>query len=443
MTKVAILCFLTICFVYGFAQPIKEIPRITDVAKKFHETYAVNNEVNGYITFEKRREGWYVVSNKYEDYAFKPFKRELFYNIERQAYEQIEFESFDLPREFSLSDYVDDWFARYSDLHRYFGYRGWYVDVINELEGKNNLSDDELYSLARAYSTYAYNLFSNQGDDAILEKIWPLTFSVNCFSDRQVEIFAAAIERSQNAFKKLAERNPAYETMVGKIGIKYANEIVVKFHLLLTHAERHAYKMELPEHLYPDSLLQPLREALKDCPNSAILMSFGDNDFYPTLYLQQKEKLRQDVHLVNFSLLAIDQYIFRATKEQFRSPGVLISMDTNYYKNRTNEMILVESGDNPLELSQLRKLLETSHSNASKRVSIDAAYIQLANNNKPSTPIKLPLKNARYLLKNHWIILDIIENLGDRKLCLISPFFDELESLNENFEQKGKIWILK
>ncbi len=446
MQRLLFLLLLWGCFFDSFAQTGAAIPTIEEVVRRFHDAYLIDNDEDGYITFEKRKDGWFVVSNRYEKNAFVPFKKSLFYDVEQKAYKDVGFAENKIPREFKIADYVDDWSRRYFDMHRYFGYRGWYKDVINELEPKKDLSDDELNSLARAYSTYSYNLFSDQGDNAINEEIWTLSYNINCFTDEQVKIYTRLSEKAQQYFKQLYDQNPAYETTVGNIRIKYANEVVVRFHILLAHSAKHASDIQLPNDLYPDSILQPLRKILADCPEESILMSFGDNDFYPVLYLQHKEKLREDVYLLNYNLLGVDRYIFRATKQQFRSPGIEMSLDTGYYHKRMNEVIYIEDSETAIRFADIRQKLKKLPADETERATVYGNLIQLRKDKKDEKAgtINLPVNKQRYMLKNHWALFDIIENLGARKLCTAAYFQDPLlEGINDYFKQNNNVWVLQ
>ncbi len=51
------------------------------------------------------------------------------------------------------------------------------------------------------------------------------------------------------------------------------------------------------------------RNYLESCAQDAILFTFGDNDTYPLWYIQEVEKVRPDIRIINTSLLGIDWYI--------------------------------------------------------------------------------------------------------------------------------------
>jgi hypothetical protein len=75
---------------------------------------------------------------------------------------------------------------------------------------------------------------------------------------------------------------------------------------------------EITGPLYNDFFLDMARNYLSSCDSNAILFTNGDNDTYPLLYLQAAEGYRQDVMVINRSLLNVNNYINRLRENTMR-----------------------------------------------------------------------------------------------------------------------------
>jgi len=116
----------------------------------------------------------------------------------------------------------------YFDLQPYYGYPGWHKDVIGYLEEKKELTDDQPYALARAYSAYADDLIEPRStySDTALDFKLSLGEAMNSEQAQQYEVIR---EKAISLFEQLQIQNPQYETVLGEIRLKASHEYVVYY----------------------------------------------------------------------------------------------------------------------------------------------------------------------------------------------------------------------
>jgi len=417
---------------------------IEKVIMEFYKNYSFNY-FDKFVTFEKRKNNWFVVYNGIQDGELAPEEKKLFYDGKAGKFQALQLEENREYKEINIYEYLSPYDVRNFNLQPYYGYKGWYKDVIKEYENKNGLSDDELYCLGRAYSSNYMNLVSDHDGFALKKEIWKLPFSMNCLTSEQIDQFEKGYNNAINCFKKLADRNPSYETIVGKIGMKYANEVMVKYNIFLAYAAKYAEKMVLPADLYTEEQLAKARKVLETCPTNAILCSYGDNDHYPVQYLQKTKGLRKDVCFINITLLGIDRYVYRYTFPQFDALPITISVDPSFYLGRKNEMIYLLDSSNIFEMSNLKSFLQNFKPNDIPVLYTNSISLTLSNElSKNKKKLTIPLLNVKHFFKNEWILLEILENLNGRKICFPGLFYEEaFKGLNAHLEQQGDLWIFK
>ncbi len=462
MQRSIIICFCLLALAVS-GQNRNAAPKVKDVVKKFYSQYTMDplvdpNTEYPYVAFEKRQEGWYVVTQKLNKdnnhYSLEPVDKFLFYDNRFQKYKPLSFAKITHPKQVNPADYFDEYTLKNYDLHVYYGYRGWYKDVIKDLKDRKQLSEDEMNSLARAYSMYAGSLVSDQAIDALLNEVWQLPLNMNCLSPQQITRFNSLEAKAQEYFKKLENRNPQYETTVGKIGLKYANELMFQFTVLLAYANDYAMKMNLPDNLYSVEQLKAAQKNLEICPPNAILFSFGDNDYYPVHYLQHVKGIRRDVFLINYSLIGLDRYIYRATLPMYDAEGVKVSVDTSFYKGDNNDLIYIKDSSYTVQFDQVLQIIrsEIKSNGDIKTLAADHISITLSQKEAETTTTNLKIteginaiidvNKSRYLMKNNWILLDIINNLRGRKICFPNRFDgDQLQGLNNYLVNKDGLYI--
>jgi hypothetical protein len=82
---------------------------------------------------------------------------------------------------------------------------------------------------------------------------------------------------------------------------------------------------------------------LRSCPANSILFTYGDNDTYPLWYVQQIEKVRPDVRLVNLGLLHTNWYQSYIRQAYEGNPGLKMTLPKAFYRNNAVEFFPVSS----------------------------------------------------------------------------------------------------
>jgi hypothetical protein len=220
--------------------------------------------------------------------------------------------------------------------------------------------------------------------------------------------------------------------------------VMTKYQTLICFNAPEAAKMKLPENLYPDSLMNELRTMLDACPKGAVLLSFGDNDLYPVLYLQAALKFRQDVYCVNYNLLNIDKYIYRATLPQFGAAGISFDSDTSLYAGTRNDVLFIRDSSAAMNWPMLRDKLAKGKPNANglRYAAINRLYLPLKSDGSFGADGEISLSGTSYLYKNQWVIIGMIGSLRNgRTFCTHYPFSDEVKGLNRFLKKAGPVYI--
>lgn len=410
----------------------------------FYGRYDISSLDQPYVSFEKHDREWYVTT--YAPGNDGTLQRERAYLLfDGQAYRE-------LPDEFRLktgdaaawqTPQVDPYEAANFALQRCYGYPGWYKDVVKYSTAHPPGNDSAFYALGRAYSTMANALLSNQFGDALPRETFPLTMRNDCMTPAQIRQYDSVCRLAIGCFRKTEQLTPGFQTLVGTVGVKTANEQVVPFHNLLTYAASSAQNYKLPASLYPDSLLGHYREVLEDCPSGSILLSMGDMDFYTVLYLQQHEGLRKDVYLINFSLMLLDRYLYRYQFPQFSAKGIDLGLDSaSYYGQRNSYLTVYDEAvadrQHTLDMQYIRSIVAEGKS--SNAVPGGMLTVRKAQGTKKAITGSL---SPGYLYKNEWTMLFMLHRLGNRPFCTQYPFQGSLSFLNDHLKQKGAVWLLE
>jgi hypothetical protein len=437
ITSLACLLFLFFASAQETWLPAKQ------VVEKFHTLYDVNSLTYHMVEFEKRKGDWYVKIVDFADGEIVRLRPELFYSSRQKEFLPLKIDrnrggQDNDPSSKSLPEGEEYNF----DIQPYYGYPGWYKDVIKEYGSRPSLSDTELYALGRAYSSSGISPVTDQGSDVVKEDQYKMPFKRDAFSDSQLQQFRSFADSGIEKFRQLSVRNPKFQTRVGDIRDKYANEVMFKFHTLLTFSEKGFNQIVLPKNLYKDSTLKIARAWLRACPQQSIFVSFGDNDFYPLLYVQQSEGFRKDVYIINYNLLGVDRFIYRLGYSQLDAKPIKLSVDTSLYMHRNNEIIFLKGKPEPVSSADLLDFIRHEKEDEEGRKIFAGSYLELPwkKEGKISKKVKLTLPGT-YLLRHQWVLLDMISNLDGRVLCFAFTLNDELVGLNQYLTSEKNLFM--
>ncbi len=212
------------------------MPSFKETVTEFFSKYSFDSN-ESYLKFQRKKDGWFIV----QDYYSNPnnyFNSVLFWSKESKS-----FLSTDYPTSNGDSSLTTEKVNNYLQLiggayeeyqfarNRYYGYPGWDWDVIKDSSDFYSNNDSLLESQARAYSNYASGFIVEQFGDVFINNDSnriPLIPSEK-ISDRRIENFILYELKSIEAYKKIFRINPNYETRVGNIKIKCANEYMFMY----------------------------------------------------------------------------------------------------------------------------------------------------------------------------------------------------------------------
>lgn len=81
--------------------------------------------------------------------------------------------------------------------------------------------------------------------------------------------------------------------------------------------------------------------SLKSLPKNSILIVYGDNDTYPIWAIQETERFRDDIKVLNYTLLSTAWNIDQAKRRTYNAMPVPSALNHNEYRDGTNEQIVL------------------------------------------------------------------------------------------------------
>lgn len=420
-------------------------PSFPEVVTTYFHKYSLTKE-DTYPLFQKKKDGWYIVEDNYYNPGYLS-NSQLFWSLKDKAFQPLNYEatqndSGQISAEINNYLILVDWNNQQYDFerNRYFGYPGWDWDVINDPIKRNDCNDTLMESLARAYSNYASgfiieqygNHFENNDPDR------KTLHDSDIISQARIKKFILYEKKSIDAYRNLLRLNPGYQTRVGNITIKYANEHMYPYSDLVMAGDLVNAKIFLEEVEYPDSLIELSKAILKATAKDGILFTAGDNDTYPLWYLQEKENYRKDVLVININLLGLRRYVSMLDKQSKGS--LFFTKKIAYFKNNFDNFYYVEDVSNTgqMEVGKFIKALDNMDTNYNapqtlykgerlKTYHTKQIYFSNDLNNSTIVTAKNTITLKEYLTMSQFLLLDII-NTNIEKRPIFFTYNEEIIS---------------
>jgi hypothetical protein len=418
-------------------------PKAQVVFDQFFDNYHVDitafQERSQTLVFTKEKDGWHIQTQEWSKVAkkYETVKDEVFWSRKDKAYNEVDFPTGKNEETTKLKTRLVNNYNQFRngefDVHPYYGYDGWYHDVVEELEGRPQLRDSLLYSLARAYASTSNDLLSAQYANASGKERFALLNDngQNSMTQSQVKKFLAYEKKTNDTYYKLYKQNPDFETIIGNIFNKYSNEIVNTYFILRYYQNEETARKALKDGLYDAFLISLAKNYLSSCAPNAILFTNGDNDTFPLLYAQTILGFRKDVTIINMSLANVGRYLTHLREPILGAMPVEFTLAADKYKNQgIRDIVLMEQEKNTREIyldihkalnfiaddmnaSELNDAKYSAVPSSKFRMRIDKENIiknNIVSPNKQSDIVEeMTWKiKGRYIYKNNLAVLDII-----------------------------------
>lgn len=405
----------------AFAQKTIEYPSYTTTLKHFFSNYSADErpkkgQLPMEVKFYKKPDGWHVrILDPYN--SDQTIKEALFWKRETGQFVELElkkrednFSQKDLEYfviNEQLKKYTAAYESKYFKICPYYGYEGWYKDVITNYKEREDLSDTTLYALGRAYSAYASGLLHNNSGMQSAQDAFDLGKDGK-LDEEQLMTYRFYRHKAIEQFQKVVDQNPAFSTIVGPITTKRWNESLTAYLDLLMYKNEEEAKKEIQAELYNDGMIAMAKNYLMPCKPNSILLTNGDNDTYPLLYVQSKLNYRSDVLVVNLSLLNTLVYFNRIQEDFLEAKGMNFSLDESQFINDKYSYIrILKEEERTVFLQEIIDEIKKDTSTSSLR-----AY------SIPSKQLGLKIEEdsiqweakASYFLRNHILLLDFMAN---------------------------------
>lgn len=278
------------------------------------------------------------------------------------------------------------------DQNIFYGYKGWYDDVIKLYKNEKSLNCDEEHSLAKAYDLMIPDKY-----------FWSKDFHRRGFSNEQLQEVIEMRMLSIQHYEKSAELCPDKDRVVGSAVFKLQN-VYMQFYydfLILGYVEQ-AQQFLDKAHFEP-FYVNAGKNMLNQCALNGVLFVGGDADTYICTYVQDKLNFRKDVVVIN-TVFCNWQWYLEYLKD-IKHINTQFSMD--FYSKYTGMYKTDSVGT--VKFEALRKEID----NKSPKI-VSGEYLQFPYRNLIAGSFTLDFGNSNYLNTYNIFLADLLQSNPSR-----------------------------
>ena len=396
------------------------LPDYWTVVNKFFSLYHHENSIQENLDFAKKKDGWHVqLTNRL--LGDSVISDQVFWSKQKGRYQVLEryvgadresAEKKALAFIFQSNNFSFDGYKRFV----YFGYPAWDIDIIKDYSGADIKNDTLLDALANAYSKnasrYLWYQYGNENitNDPLQERLGRLEMP----GDERIKKVIECFENSTGNYQKILRNNKLYETTIGNIGLKLFNETFHAYVQLLFCNRPAEAKIFLDKCRLPVNDSIAAVNLLESVGTNGILFAYGDNDTYPSFYLQEKYGTRKDVAVLNVNYLGHSAYLellkrrntvnFSTTAAEYGRPD----MDIAFFYGESPVVRKKPMQDFVAGYKNLRKVPSTGKD--SVKVYDTQKLYMLIDGTTAKKPDSIVFDLQKYLPMNQVILMDIVSN---------------------------------
>lgn len=434
-------------------------PTYQQVKEYILEKYTIDFiDDNEYLGIAKKPEGWFLTFFTYNNER-EPVKLIKIWDSNKEKYVKADLNKLnegESNNEAKLAGCFNEEQRLYTENY-YFGYSGYYNDVIEKFDPTYSkaqfLAPNYLNALGRAYSAKATGYLNNNFGFAKKEEAFYTPEDITeSLSLQSLEVYRKTRRKAIAVYETLEELDPDFKVIVGAITTKIDNEYMTAYLDVLQYWGADAAMQEIEYSLDKRALYQGFhttmaKNYLNSCPYMSVLFTVGDNDTYPLLFVQAAYSIRTDVRVVNLSLLQTPKYLASLQKPLFSHKGIETSLSLEDFNNgRLDFVYLNQQKPSRTSIENLLKVVKSDNPSFMVTTMADTKIHYL-----PVKEITLPYKGdtmsvqftRQYLFRSDLLVYDILSNKSNGAICFVSTMSTEsMRGLENHLKLRGLAYEL-